>query len=268
MNTKLKKGRYASRISRGSGVYIAAVLEYMIAEILELAGNAARDNKRRRINPRHIALAVRGDEELDKLLADVIIAEGGSHAPYPQSPRTVSWSCRCRCRQSPNEQDLDVEAPSVSQWSVRTEESVSQSTQRTERNDNDNDNDNACMTLMTYHTITSFLSSRSRAHYRPVMPCPQQTINPFPALNTLERGPPFPALNTLERGPPFPALNTLERGPPFPALNKQSTHSLTGGLKGGFPPYRGQRGRAPYIIVEMDLCDPHGAESAPLLGLW
>lgn len=45
--------------------------------MLELAGNAARDNKRNRIIPRHIQLAVRNDEELSKLLGAVTIANGG-----------------------------------------------------------------------------------------------------------------------------------------------------------------------------------------------
>ncbi len=45
--------------------------------MLELAGNAARDNKKTRIVPRHIQLAVRNDEELSKLLGSVTIAAGG-----------------------------------------------------------------------------------------------------------------------------------------------------------------------------------------------
>ena len=58
-------------------MYLAAVLEYLTAEILELAGNAARDNKRKRIIPRHLSLAIRNDEELNELLKGVTIAEGG-----------------------------------------------------------------------------------------------------------------------------------------------------------------------------------------------
>ncbi|CAL8471702.1 g11244 [Coccomyxa elongata] len=73
----LKKGKYASRVGAGAPVYLAAVLEYLAAEILELAGNAARDNKKTRIIPRHIQLAVRNDEELSKLLSGVTIAAGG-----------------------------------------------------------------------------------------------------------------------------------------------------------------------------------------------
>lgn len=52
-------------------------MEYLVAEIMELAGDAAKENKKKRINPRHITLAVRHDEEINRLLQDVTIAQGG-----------------------------------------------------------------------------------------------------------------------------------------------------------------------------------------------
>ena len=73
----MKNMRVAERIGAGAPVYMASVLEYMVAELLELAGNAATDNKRKRIVPRHIQLAIGNDEELNKLMGDVTIAAGG-----------------------------------------------------------------------------------------------------------------------------------------------------------------------------------------------
>lgn len=73
----LISGRYAEHIESKAAVAMAAALEYMAAEVLELAGNAARDNKKARITPRHIQLAVRNDSEITELLKHVIISEGG-----------------------------------------------------------------------------------------------------------------------------------------------------------------------------------------------
>jgi len=64
------------RKGAGAAVYLAAVLEYIAAEILELAGNAARDAKKVSIKPKHIQAAIRSDEELDHLFQHVVLQGG------------------------------------------------------------------------------------------------------------------------------------------------------------------------------------------------
>ena len=46
---------------------MSAVLEYLTAEVLELAGNFAQSEKKARLTPRHIMLAIRNDEEVGTL---------------------------------------------------------------------------------------------------------------------------------------------------------------------------------------------------------
>ena len=69
--------QHGSILSVGASVYLTAVAEYMVAELLELSGNAARDNKVGFITPRHIFLALSNDEELDRFCKNAIIREGG-----------------------------------------------------------------------------------------------------------------------------------------------------------------------------------------------
>lgn len=71
-NRHLRDSRRTKRVGAGAPVYLAAVLEYAAAELLELAGNSL--GKRKRINPADLMLCIRKDEELNRLI--------GGHAVF------------------------------------------------------------------------------------------------------------------------------------------------------------------------------------------
>lgn len=78
---KIREGNYGRQVSQEAPVYLAGVLEYILAEVLDTAGEITVDNKRGTINGRAIRLAIGGDAELNTLFADAIVS-GGGVIPY------------------------------------------------------------------------------------------------------------------------------------------------------------------------------------------
>ena len=78
------KGNYpntgAKKIKPTAAIYMAAILEYLSAEILELAGNASKELRKKTVQPRHLLLAIKGDAELDTLIKATI--PGGGVIPH------------------------------------------------------------------------------------------------------------------------------------------------------------------------------------------
>ena len=74
LNRMIKQGRYSDRVGTSAGAYMAAVLEYITAELMELAGNLCEEAGKKFITPKHLNLGIRHDDELAKLMTFTTIS--------------------------------------------------------------------------------------------------------------------------------------------------------------------------------------------------
>ena len=73
----LRAGKFASLYRKNTGIFLAGALEYLTAELVDLAANAAKDIGKKRITPRAINLAIRGDVDFNALLSEALVSQGG-----------------------------------------------------------------------------------------------------------------------------------------------------------------------------------------------
>ncbi|XP_045327748.1 histone H2A-Bbd type 1-like isoform X2 [Leopardus geoffroyi] len=81
----LREGRYARRLSTSTPVFLTAVLEYLTANILELAGKEALDSHKMRITPEHVQRALGSNQHLRGLL------ENTTSPRVDGMPRVRKW---------------------------------------------------------------------------------------------------------------------------------------------------------------------------------
>ena len=81
IDSMLKSGNFASRVAKAAPVFIAAVLQYLVSELIDVAGSTAHEDHQKLITPRYLNLAIRNDEELSQLLHSATIAGGGVNKP-------------------------------------------------------------------------------------------------------------------------------------------------------------------------------------------
>ena len=73
----LKKQHYFKRISDATPVFMAAVLQFLVGEVLDLAGIACKNDGRQRIVPSNIFKGIQEDDSLLQLFDNIVISEGG-----------------------------------------------------------------------------------------------------------------------------------------------------------------------------------------------
>ena len=78
INSRLRRAGYSKRVSASAPVFLAAILEYIASEMLELSHDEALARDKRRVYPCDIFTVIRSDNELNKLFDGSAIPYGGT----------------------------------------------------------------------------------------------------------------------------------------------------------------------------------------------
>ncbi|XP_032282380.1 histone H2A-Bbd type 1-like [Phoca vitulina] len=81
----LREGRYAQRLSSSTLIFLTGILEYLTANILELAGQEARNNHKMRITPEHVQRALGNNQHLSRLF------ENNTYSQVEAVPQPKEW---------------------------------------------------------------------------------------------------------------------------------------------------------------------------------
>jgi histone H2A len=99
----VKSKKYTPRAGGLTPVYIAAIAEYLISELIRESGNAAILTKKKRITPKHISMVLSNDEEFTTFFEKKSIYQGGSPAnlQIPLYPSNNNKKTRKRAKTIP-----------------------------------------------------------------------------------------------------------------------------------------------------------------------
>lgn len=76
INRAMKSRSGLKRVGGTAPIYMAAVLEYITAEVLEVASNSTAGSKRKRVTPEDVSIALRSDPDLQKVCSGVALYTG------------------------------------------------------------------------------------------------------------------------------------------------------------------------------------------------
>uniref|UniRef100_A0AC11C9P4 Uncharacterized protein n=1 Tax=Ovis aries TaxID=9940 RepID=A0AC11C9P4_SHEEP len=80
----LREGQFANRLSSATPVFLTGILEYLMANILDLAGKEACINHRVRISPEHVQRALINNENLRRLFQPSAFSQPAASPPAPK----------------------------------------------------------------------------------------------------------------------------------------------------------------------------------------